>query len=443
MRSRSARRATSTARLVRLSQPVLRVVFEIGDSTVWTGRYIHLPNGFPRRRVYARHSSSGLPKVPRRNPSYAREMAIRRFKCSLTLAAATLAICAGPAQAIEAKVSITDSMFKPAVVTVAPGTDVVWTNDGTALHTIKSDDFPSSPALIPGQTHTQRFSRIGVYDYTDATNVNVTGTVIVAAAVRRPRRPRGGDQNKTHEYKGTFRLEVNESYNFFDGRWRSLTGACNAQIGDGSRKVIITANLKKADYTRIGAVESLESEKQQARASTYVERMTSKIADSSGPFTPLCQNGTTPNGPKAVHDANCSADRSGKRFKFDFRWVRSVARGRYAFGPSNFESPADWCGPNYASGLPLVGIEDDHLPLVIAGGHLLWDSGTTSSSTAGEVRQLRAGRPVTIKRELRLQYTADCCMGVDPRPIPTAGVYADTGLVIKMGATLTVKLRRR
>lgn len=245
-------------------------------------------------------------------------------------------------------------MFKPAVVTVAPGTDVVWTNDGAALHTVKSEDFPSSPTLMPGQAHKQRFNRVGIYDYTDGTNADVTGTVIVAATVRRPKRKRSGDQSKTYKYEGTFRLEVNETYSFYDGRWRSLTGACNAQVGGGLRKVIFTANLKKVDYTRLGAFEGLEGEKQQAKATKYVEQMTSKIADTSGPFVPLCQNGTTPNGPSAVHDANCGADRSGKRFKLDFRWVRSVSRARYSFGPTNFESPADWCGPNYSSGFPLV-----------------------------------------------------------------------------------------
>lgn len=56
---------------------------------------------------------------------------------------------------------------------------------------------------------------------------------------------------------------------------------------------------------------------------------------------------------------------------------------------------------------------------------------------------MRAGRAFTIKRKFRLRYTADCCMGFDPRPIPTAAVWADTGIVIAAGAELTVRLHRR
>lgn len=352
---------------------------------------------------------------------------------------------AAPAVAAEVKVSITDETFKPAVVVVPPETDVVWTNNGLAIHGVKSDDFPSSPTLMPGQTGKQRFNRLGIYDYTDAFNAEVTGTVIVAAAVRPPKRKSGGrgGKSKTYKYKGSFRLDVRETYKFYDDKWRSTNGACNAQVGGGTRNVTITANLKKAEYTRLGTFEGFESEKQPAKANTYVEQMTSKIADgSAGPFTPLCQDGTTTNELSAVHEADCAANRSGERFKLDLRWVRSVNRARFMFS-SDKSGMVDQCGPEFVGGLSIVGVELDDLPLNVVGGHLLRDSGATSPATADEVRRMRTGKPFTIKRELRLRYTANCCTGFNPRTSEPTGVWARTGTVMEVVGGLTVKLRRR
>jgi hypothetical protein len=53
------------------------------------------------------------------------------------------------------------------------------------------------------------------------------------------------------------------------------------------------------------------------------------------------------------------------------------------------------------------------------------------------VRALRAGRALTITRQLGLDFTADCCNGWAP---PDRGVLARIGAKWRVRATLRVKL---
>jgi plastocyanin len=75
-------------------------------------------------------------------------------------------------------VSIESFSFKPAVLTVPVGTTVVWTNNDTAAHNIKSTEFFSN-ALTKGQTFEFKFDKPGTYDYSCGIHPTMTGQIIV------------------------------------------------------------------------------------------------------------------------------------------------------------------------------------------------------------------------------------------------------------------------
>lgn len=75
-------------------------------------------------------------------------------------------------------VSIESFTFKPAVLTVSAGTTVVWTNNDTAKHDIKSTEFFSN-ALAKGETFTFKFEKTGTYDYSCGIHPTMTGQIIV------------------------------------------------------------------------------------------------------------------------------------------------------------------------------------------------------------------------------------------------------------------------
>jgi plastocyanin len=85
------------------------------------------------------------------------------------------------AQSGDAAVSIVDFSFEPAILDVAAGTTVVWTNDGRAPHTV-TGDFADSGVLEPGQTFSYTFAESGEFDYHCAIHPNMTGTISVSAA---------------------------------------------------------------------------------------------------------------------------------------------------------------------------------------------------------------------------------------------------------------------
>lgn len=75
-------------------------------------------------------------------------------------------------------VSIEDFSFKPSVLTVQVGTTVVWTNNDTADHNIKSDGF-NSPMMKNGETFEFKFDQAGTYDYICGIHPKMTGQIIV------------------------------------------------------------------------------------------------------------------------------------------------------------------------------------------------------------------------------------------------------------------------
>jgi plastocyanin len=80
----------------------------------------------------------------------------------------------------HAAVSMSDTAFKPAKLTVKAGTVVTWTDAGTANHSIAFDDGSvRSPVILSGQKASHVFSDTGTFDYHDGLHPEIKGTVVV------------------------------------------------------------------------------------------------------------------------------------------------------------------------------------------------------------------------------------------------------------------------
>lgn len=92
-----------------------------------------------------------------------------------------------------ASVSIVDFAFEPAMLPIAVGETVSWTNDGLAPHTV-TGDFADSGVLDPGQTLSHTFETDGAFDYFCAIHPQMVGTVSVGAASTGTAQPAGTPQ---------------------------------------------------------------------------------------------------------------------------------------------------------------------------------------------------------------------------------------------------------
>lgn len=77
-----------------------------------------------------------------------------------------------------AKVSITDSGFTPAEVSIRAGQTIAWTNDGTTQHTVTWGDVDSG-GIAQGDTYSHTFEQAGTYDYFCRYHPSQKGTVTV------------------------------------------------------------------------------------------------------------------------------------------------------------------------------------------------------------------------------------------------------------------------
>lgn len=75
-------------------------------------------------------------------------------------------------------VSIENFSFNPATLTVKSGATVVWTNNDSVAHTIKSDNF-NSQSLSKGQTFEFKFDNKGSYDYFCGLHPTMKGKIVV------------------------------------------------------------------------------------------------------------------------------------------------------------------------------------------------------------------------------------------------------------------------
>lgn len=79
-------------------------------------------------------------------------------------------------------VDIRDFAFQPADVTIAAGSEVVWTNRDSSGHTVTADDGSfNSGRLTQGQPFAQPFATAGTFAYHCAFHPDMTGTVTVTA----------------------------------------------------------------------------------------------------------------------------------------------------------------------------------------------------------------------------------------------------------------------
>jgi plastocyanin len=90
----------------------------------------------------------------------------------------------GGAVSGEPAVHIVNFQFTPQTVTVKAGTKVTWTNDDTAVHSIKDTSTlatPVSPDLGMGSTFSITYGQPGTYSYICGIHQYMTGSVQVGA----------------------------------------------------------------------------------------------------------------------------------------------------------------------------------------------------------------------------------------------------------------------
>jgi plastocyanin len=112
---------------------------------------------------------------------------------ALLLAAAVALALSLPAYAADAgqpqvaavapgAVTISNFAFGPAVLTVAPGTKVTWTNSDDEPHTVMSADGGmtfKSPALDTDDKFAVTFDKPGTYKYFCSIHRHMIGTIVV------------------------------------------------------------------------------------------------------------------------------------------------------------------------------------------------------------------------------------------------------------------------
>jgi plastocyanin len=100
------------------------------------------------------------------------------FICS---ALAGLVLAGGALGATTKTVKITSSGFSPRIVGITADDSIVFRNSDTRNHQIVSTRGAfASPVIAPGKSFTFVFSEAGTYDYRDALNPKLTGTIKVA-----------------------------------------------------------------------------------------------------------------------------------------------------------------------------------------------------------------------------------------------------------------------
>lgn len=103
--------------------------------------------------------------------------------CAAALVSGNRFATAAPAAAAkQSDITIDNYTFRPGIVTIPKGTTVVWTNKDDDVHTIKSQDGPttfSSPALQAGSRYGFTFNRAGTYQYICTVHPFMHGVIVV------------------------------------------------------------------------------------------------------------------------------------------------------------------------------------------------------------------------------------------------------------------------
>lgn len=111
---------------------------------------------------------------------------MRRLSYLVTLSFLALLMLVPTAGAQNQKVvTIRDFFFDPARITVAPGTTVMWVNEGNHPHTVTADDGSfDSEVLNPGDSFMVRFRRPGTVSYHCEIHPFMKGSVTVGKGGR-------------------------------------------------------------------------------------------------------------------------------------------------------------------------------------------------------------------------------------------------------------------
>ena len=334
-------------------------------------------------------------------------------------------------------VSILAAGYKPAVVLIPPGGEVEWTNTDSRPHRLVGE-VDSLRALAPGEKFRMTFRNFGQYDYRDAANPAMKGTVVVVLAGQAPGRVRGRAQHIVHRYKATLTLDVQDRMQFYDSAWQTLQGPCNGEVGHGERDVHLVARFRRVEYSAFprANLEGVSSGKARASGS-YSERTQAGVATAATPEV-ACPNRSLDHSP--TQEASCSLRLPGSRFRFRFDWTPAgEVPGAFAWNAET-QGTAGSCPPYVLGALGLVGIELDRMPLNPSGFRLDYDEGQTSPATRAELRALRSGRSFTVRRSYELHFTTDCCNGFNPG---RGGVLARVGGVFDTSVKLAIRFTRR
>ena len=82
------------------------------------------------------------------------------------------------ARTLEGFLAALDAGFTPSTIVVAPGTTVIWRNEGSSNHVVRFPD-QESFRIPPGETYRRRFDRSGEFSYVCGIHPSMTGKVIV------------------------------------------------------------------------------------------------------------------------------------------------------------------------------------------------------------------------------------------------------------------------
>jgi plastocyanin len=78
-----------------------------------------------------------------------------------------------------AEIVIRSFSFQPAELQIKVGTQVKWTNQDSANHTIASDNFQSEQ-LSKGQNYSRIFNEVGSFDYYCLIHPSMRGKIVVS-----------------------------------------------------------------------------------------------------------------------------------------------------------------------------------------------------------------------------------------------------------------------
>src|SRR6266536_2624248 len=81
------------------------------------------------------------------------------------------------------KITMKNSAFSPASLTVVAGSSVTWMNDDTVIHAVTATDgsFNSGDIAI-GSSYSKTFSTVGTINYSDSHNTNMMGVLIITGS---------------------------------------------------------------------------------------------------------------------------------------------------------------------------------------------------------------------------------------------------------------------